>query len=178
MLQATSMQHIPHEAAYALACDAVRQCITQGALAGSSASEGFLCRGMAGQHCSVSCTLWHRACVCVCVCVCVCRRDMAGPHQKEAAIRAAAGAVRPWSAYAGLGERRGAQFAQALAQVAITDINVPSRFQPPNATYAENVAAAAKRVRSLRTLTSHHPYTDTWIRSECFMHDPGSSRQA
>jgi hypothetical protein len=71
---------------------------------------------------------------------------VAGPYQKAAAIRSAEGAVRPWSAYAGLGERRGAQFAAVMADLATSPDDAPTRFQPPHQEYAHAVSSSAQQV--------------------------------
>ncbi len=83
------------------------------------------------------------------------RSDLAGPYQKEAAIRAAENAIRPWSAYAGLGERRGAQFADLAAGSRMAeglgygrDAQAPSRFTLPDPAYAAAVSRTAQQVRS------------------------------
>jgi len=76
-----------------------------------------------------------------------------GVADKEAAIRAAERAIRPWSAYAGLGERRGAKFGEMVARApqslrhpGVGPEGAPSQFLLPDTEAAEAIGLAAKRV--------------------------------
>ncbi|KAJ9529512.1 hypothetical protein QJQ45_013865 [Haematococcus lacustris] len=75
-----------------------------------------------------------------------------GVYQKEAAIRAAERAIRPWSAITGLGERQGAPAPGHLLQAEAAAWSPPRlasqapAYQPPGELHAEAVAAAAAQV--------------------------------
>ncbi|KAJ9529293.1 hypothetical protein QJQ45_007974 [Haematococcus lacustris] len=89
---------------------------------------------------------WWRACDTT-------RAVAGGVYQKEAAIRAAERAIRPWSAITGLGERQGAPAPGHLLQAEAAAWSPPRlasqapAYQPPGELHAEAVAAAAAQVR-------------------------------